>query len=122
MDETKRANRLWRHVVGASGADELLHEEADELFDIGIGKTLDERYLLLGSESKDSTEWRVADADSAADRPFAPAHGVRAPRRHRIRPRAPRRPLLRAHQRHRPQLPPRHASMPKRPTWRAPTS
>ena len=47
------------------------YEEADELFDIGVGKTLDERYLLLGSESKDSTEWQVADADIGADRPFA---------------------------------------------------
>ena len=47
------------------------YEEADELFDIGVGKTLDERYLLLGSESKDSTEWRVADADASGDRPFA---------------------------------------------------
>jgi oligopeptidase B len=71
MDETKRANRLWRHAIGATGADELLFEEADELFDIGVGKTLDERYLLLGSESKDSTEWHVADADTGADRPFA---------------------------------------------------
>jgi oligopeptidase B len=71
MDETKRANRLWRHVMGATGADELLHEEADELFDIGVGKTLDERYLVLGSESKDSTEWQVADADTGADRPLA---------------------------------------------------
>jgi oligopeptidase B len=71
MDETKRANRLWRHVLASTGADELLHEETDELFDIGIGKTLDERYLLLGSESKDSTEWSVADADLGADRSFA---------------------------------------------------
>ena len=71
MDETKRADQLWRHAVGASGADELLFEERDELFDIGVGKTLDERYLLLGSESKDSTEWRVADADLGFDRPFA---------------------------------------------------
>ncbi len=71
MDETKRANRLWRHVMGSASVDELLYEEADELFDIGVGKTLDERYLLLGSESKDSTEWQVADADIGADRPFA---------------------------------------------------
>ncbi len=70
MDETKRANRLWRHAIGARGADELLFEEIDELFDIGVGKTLDERYLLLGNESKDSTEWHVADADTGADRPL----------------------------------------------------
>jgi oligopeptidase B len=71
MDETKRANRLWRHVVGDGATDELLFEETDELFDIGIGKTLDERYLMLGSESKDSSEWRVADADASGDVPFA---------------------------------------------------
>jgi oligopeptidase B len=73
MDETKRANRLWRHAVAGEGAsaDELLYEEADELFDLGVAKTLDERYLLVGSESKDSSEWRVADADLGADRPFA---------------------------------------------------
>jgi len=72
MDETKRANRLWRRVVGADAAEELLYEEADELFDIGVGKTLDERYILLGIESKDLTEWRVADADATGDLPFAP--------------------------------------------------
>ena len=71
MDETKRANRLWRHVVGASAADALIYEEVDELFDIGVGKTLDERFLLLGIESKDSTEWRVADADADAGAPDA---------------------------------------------------
>jgi oligopeptidase B len=71
MDETKRANRLWRHVVGAGHADELLFEEDDELFDIGVAKTLDERFLLVGSESKDSSEWRVVDADAGADTPFA---------------------------------------------------
>jgi len=71
MDETKRANRLWRHVVAAGVDDELLFEESDELFDIGIGKTLDERFLLIGSESKDSTEWRVADADRGGELPFS---------------------------------------------------
>jgi len=71
MDETKRANRLWRHVVGSARAEELLFEEGDELFDIGVARTLDERFLLVGSESKDSSEWRVAGADSSADAPLA---------------------------------------------------
>ena len=107
MDETKRANRLWRHVIGSARADELLFDESDELFDIGVARTLDERFLLVGSESKDASEWRVADADASADAPFALRTRVRPPRRHRIRRRAPGRPLLRAHQRHRAQLPPR---------------
>jgi oligopeptidase B len=71
MDETKRANRLWRHVVGAGLADELLFEERDELFDIGVAKTLDERFILIGSQSKDASEWRVADAALGGDAAFA---------------------------------------------------
>jgi oligopeptidase B len=71
MDPTKRANRLWRHGVGSARADELLFEESDELFDIGVARTLDERFLLVGSESKDSSEWHVADADASGDAPFA---------------------------------------------------
>jgi oligopeptidase B len=71
MDEAKRSSRLWRHVVGDGTADELLFEETDEMFDLGIAKTLDERWLLIGSESKDSTEWRVADADAGGALPFA---------------------------------------------------
>ena len=71
MDDTKRANRLWRHVVGSGAADELLFEEADELFDLGVAKTLDERWILVGSQSKDASEWRVADAGLGGDAAFA---------------------------------------------------
>ena len=71
MDETKRANRLWRHVVGSNGAAELLFEEPDELFDVGVARTLDERWILVGSQSKDASEWRVAAADLGGDAAFA---------------------------------------------------
>ena len=68
MDETKRASKLWRHVVGAAGADALVLEEKDELFDLGIGKTRDDRFLVLTSESKDSNEQSVLDADAPPDK------------------------------------------------------
>jgi oligopeptidase B len=64
MDEAKRANKLWRHIVGGSGADAMLFEEKDELFSLGVHKTRDERYVLLTSDSKDSNEVRVIDADA----------------------------------------------------------
>ena len=64
MDASKRASRLWRHVLGAGTADVMLYEENDELFSIDIGKTRDERYLRLDIGSSDSTEVRVADADA----------------------------------------------------------
>ena len=66
MDATKRASKLWRHVVGASGPDALVLEEKDELFDLGIGKTRDDRFLVLTSDSKDSNEQRVLEADAPA--------------------------------------------------------
>jgi len=67
MDETKRSSRLWRHVRGAAGPDALVLEEEDELFDLGIGKTRDDRFLVLTSESKDATEQRVLDTAAPAD-------------------------------------------------------
>jgi oligopeptidase B len=61
MDEAKRAHRLWRHEVGGA-TDTLLFEEEDELFSLDVCKTRDERYVLLSSQSKDSSEVRVIDA------------------------------------------------------------
>ncbi len=63
---TKRSDRLWRHVVGTTGA-ELLYEETDELYNIGIEKTRDQKYLLLEIESKDTTEFRYLRADRPRD-------------------------------------------------------
>jgi len=63
MDEAKRASKLWRHGPDEQAADELLFEETDELFSLDLSKTRDERYLLLGSGSKDSHEVRVLDLD-----------------------------------------------------------
>ena len=65
MDEAKRANRLWCHAMGDAGPDALLLEEDDELFDIDIGKTRDERYIVVETGSKDASESRVIDADAA---------------------------------------------------------
>ena len=62
MDAVKRSDRLWRHVLGSPAPDRLLYEERDELFDIGVAKTRDDRYVVLSSDSKDSTELRVLDA------------------------------------------------------------
>jgi len=66
MDRSKRASKLWRHVVGAAGPDVLVLEEKDELFDLGIAKTRDDRFLVLTSESKDSNEQSVLEAGAPA--------------------------------------------------------
>jgi hypothetical protein len=58
---TKRPDKLWRHALGES-AFTLLYEEKDELYDIGLQKTRDKRYLVLGIESKDTSECRYLPA------------------------------------------------------------
>ena len=64
---TKRTDKLWRHVVGASGSD-LVYEEPDELFDIGVGRSRDRAIILLQATSKTSTEVRYLSAKT----PLAP--------------------------------------------------
>jgi oligopeptidase B len=59
---TKRSDKLWRHVLGST-VFEPVYEEKDELYDIGVGKTRDKQYVLLGIEAKDTTEWRYLRAD-----------------------------------------------------------
>lgn len=57
---TKRSDKLWRLVVGKQP--ELLYEEKDELYRIGLTRTRDKRYLLCGAGSTDTAEWRALDA------------------------------------------------------------
>ena len=66
---TKRSNQLWRLRLG--GAPELLYEEVDELFNIGVGRTKDKKYLVLGANSTDTWEFRVLDA-AAPEGEFRP--------------------------------------------------
>ena len=58
---TKRSNQLWRLELG--GKPELLYEEKDELYSIGVDKTRDGKYILLEIESTDTTEYRYVKAE-----------------------------------------------------------
>jgi protease II len=60
---TKRSYRLHRRVIDEP-SDALIYEEADELYDIGVGDTRSERFVLLGAMSKDTSEMRVLPATS----------------------------------------------------------
>jgi oligopeptidase B len=59
---TKRSYRLHRRRVDEPG-DTLVYEEADELFDIGVGDTRSERFVVMAATSKDTSEMRVLPAD-----------------------------------------------------------
>ena len=60
---TKRNDKMFRHVLGTDKY-ELLYEEKDELFDIGVDRTRDKAVITLGAFSKTSTEFRYIPANN----------------------------------------------------------
>nr|MDQ3028394.1 oligopeptidase B [Pseudomonadota bacterium] len=56
-ETTKRSYRLHRRVL--EGASEVIYEERDEQFDIGVAETRSESFVVLSSVSKDTSEVRV---------------------------------------------------------------
>jgi oligopeptidase B len=62
-DSTKRPYRLYRHRLGRAGPDELLYEEADERFRLGVWRSRSLDYVYLTSASHTTTEIRYARAE-----------------------------------------------------------
>jgi oligopeptidase B len=75
-DEAKRACRFYRHRLG-SDRHELLYEETDERFSIGIDQSRSRAYLFLTAHSATTSEVRYLRADDPGG-DFALA----VPRRH----------------------------------------
>ena len=65
---SKRSEKLWRHVVGATGSD-LVFEETDELFDVGVTRSLDRAAIFIVSYARTSREYRYVPADDPAAAP-----------------------------------------------------
>ena len=57
-DAAKRPHRLYRHVVGASGPDDLVYEEADDLFRVFAGRSHSREFVFLVAASHTTTEVR----------------------------------------------------------------
>lgn len=60
---SKRSDKFWRHEVGTDKND-LLFEETDVLFNIGVGRSRDKKMLMLGSVAKTMREYRYLSADN----------------------------------------------------------
>ncbi|QWF24258.1 S9 family peptidase [Nocardioides sp. LMS-CY] len=64
-DESWRADKIWRHRLGtAQSEDELVHHETDGRFWVGVGRTRSDRFLVIASGSKTTSEYRFLDADA----------------------------------------------------------
>jgi oligopeptidase B len=61
---TLRASYIYRHKLGQpDNKDILVFEEKDDTFHTRIGKTKSKQYLMIGSFSKDTSEFRILNAD-----------------------------------------------------------
>lgn len=61
---SKRSDKFWRHTVGTADKNELLFEEKDVLFNLGVGRSRDKKMLFLGSYAKTMRESRFLPADN----------------------------------------------------------
>ena len=64
-DGTKRAYRLYRHLVGSKD-DQLIYEEADARFSLSVARSRSRAYLYLTSHSATTSEVRYLPADAPA--------------------------------------------------------
>ena len=66
VDDAWRPHRVWRHIVGQPAADDVVvFEEPDERFWVGVELTRSEKFILIDSQSKVTSEVRVIAADDA---------------------------------------------------------
>jgi len=62
VDESWRRDKVWRHRLGTSQADdELVFAETDERFWVGVGRSRTHRFLVIASGSKNTSECRYLD-------------------------------------------------------------
>jgi oligopeptidase B len=64
VDEAWRPYRVWRHMIGAPAAEDVIvYEENDEKFRVGVGLTRSERYLCIAVGSSVTSEaWLLGAA------------------------------------------------------------
>jgi oligopeptidase B len=67
-DDAVRPFQVWRHTLGQpAAADVMAFQEDDERFFVGVGLTHSERYLLVTSESKMTSEVRFVETDRTTE-------------------------------------------------------
>jgi oligopeptidase B len=67
QDHAKRPHKLWRHTIGEpKDKDVLVYEEKDELFNMGLGRSRDAKYLFRSSVSFTATEQAFLPTDEPA--------------------------------------------------------
>ena len=69
-DQAYRPFQVWRHELGTDpGADVLVYREDDQRFDLIVRATRSGRFVLIETESRDTTETLVIPADAPGEPP-----------------------------------------------------
>ncbi len=64
-DQTLRSNQIFKHILGTSPSnDQLVFEEKDETYNTYIYKSKSKKYLIIGSGSTLTSEYRILNADT----------------------------------------------------------
>jgi len=62
---TLRSNQIYKHILGTDPImDSLVYEEEDETFNTYIYKSKSNKYLIIGSSSTLTSEYRILEADN----------------------------------------------------------
>ncbi|WP_419946439.1 S9 family peptidase [Candidatus Poriferisodalis sp.] len=70
-DSAQRPDRVIRHVVGSDPARNMVvYREDDERFWVGVGATRSEQFIVIGSQSKTTSEHRLLDASRPESEPL----------------------------------------------------
>ncbi|MBA3719010.1 MAG: S9 family peptidase [Nocardioidaceae bacterium] len=71
VDDAWRPHKVWRHVLGtAVSDDQVVYHETDDRFWLGVGATRSERFVVVASSSKITSEVRVLDAARPDETPW----------------------------------------------------
>lgn len=67
---TLRSDKIYKHVLGTDASEDILvFEEKDDTFNAGVYKSKSKKYIIIGSYSTVSNEFRFVEADKT-DQPF----------------------------------------------------
>ena len=64
-DPANRPYQVWRHTLG-DDEDVLVYEDTDERFFVGVARLRSDQFLVIGSQSKVTSEAHLLDADEPA--------------------------------------------------------
>jgi len=62
-DHAKRHYRVYRHVLGSGKPDDLVYQEQDERFNVGVQRTRSRKYVLMEIGSLTTSEMRFLRSD-----------------------------------------------------------